>query len=67
MKVFTVDELIAELKAAAAASPSGGETIVCIDDLERSMGADGPVQSLAVAYDEDADRVTVFCDLYESC
>ena len=65
IKTFTVDELIAELQTVAADTPHGGSTKVAIGDWEGNIGAFGPVETLEVAYDDECDRVTIFCDPHE--
>ena len=43
----------------------GGETRVCVDDIERNLGANGPLEMLDVAYDNETDDVTIFCNEFE--
>jgi hypothetical protein len=66
MKIFTVSELIQELRRAAGESPLGENAKVCLDDFEGNMGAFGPIQTLEVVYDEDTSHVTILCDRHEA-
>ena len=65
MKTYTVNELIAALQKVAKDAPSGGETRVCVDDIERNLGARGPLEMLEVAYDNETGDVTIFCNEFE--
>ena len=65
MKVYTVEQLIDELKTVAAESPTGLKTLVGIDDFEGNIGAFGPVQSIEVIFDEDSSNVLLLCDPHE--
>lgn len=65
MKSFTVDELILELQNVAKSAPRGGATLVCIDDIERNLGAYGPLEALEVTYDDETEHITVFCNQFE--
>ena len=66
-RVFTIDKLIEELKIVAKDTPRGRATKVCIGDWEGNLGAFAPVETLEVAYDDELDRVTIFCDPHERC
>ena len=65
IRVFTVDELIAELSSVARDSPLGGKTRVCIGDWEGNMGAFGLIQTLQVVYDAEISRIMIMCDPHE--
>jgi len=65
VKAYTVDELIAVLKAAARSSPRGGATKVRIGDWEGNWSEDRSVETLGVAYDPCISRVMIYCDPYE--
>ena len=65
MKVFTVEQLIDELKTVAAESPMGLKTQVGVDDFEGNIGAFGPVQGIEVVFDEDSSNVLLLCDPHE--
>ena len=65
MKTYTVKELIAALRKVAKDAPSGSETRVCVDDIERNLGANGPLEMLDVVYDNETGDVTIFCNEFE--
>ena len=65
VKTYTVKELIVTLRKVAKDAPRGGETRVCVDDIERNLGANGPLEMLDVAYDNETDDVTIFCNEFE--
>lgn len=65
MKTYTVKELIAALRMVAKIAPNGVDTRVCVDDIERNLGADGPLETLEVAYDNETGDVTIFCNKFE--
>ena len=65
MKCHTVNELIAALRGAAKTAPNGGEARVCVDDIEGNLGAYGPLEKIAVAYDHETGNVTILCNQFE--
>lgn len=65
MKVYTVEQLIGELKAVAAESPMGLKTQVGIDDFVGNIGAFGPVQNIEIIFDEDSSNILLLCDPHE--
>ena len=66
VKSYTVKELVAALMSAAADSPLGNETKVCIADWEGNLMANGLVETLQVRYDSGLSRIGIFFDPYES-
>lgn len=64
MKTYTINELVAKLVNVSKETPLGGDAKICIDDVERNLGADGPLESLDVAYDAENGYVTIFCDRF---
>ena len=65
MKAYTVKELISTLRKVAKTAPDGVGTRVCVDDIERNIGARGPLEMLEVAYDNETGDVTIFCNEFE--
>lgn len=65
MNVYTVAQLIDELKTVAAESPIGLKTKVGIDDFEGNIGAFGSVQSTEVIFDENSSNILLLCDPHE--
>ncbi len=66
MRVYTVEQLISELRIIASESPMGLRTQIGIDDFEGNIGAFGPVRNLEIVFDEDSSSILILCDPHEN-